>query len=339
MDTDDIDDAMNSLEAIIDEKRKPRLYATNAPAHWPPIEGPALLCGSDPRSTASRAVALMRTIAAAIKSTGADLRVGRPFGTILSPSCAFRVPMTVSDGDLLVPVFVFGAADAEAAAAFALAEELLASAEQPAPVYFAPADLPAADPAPLEVMKTVMEPRLLKRLTEDQSTPAGSYAMWWGLEGDTDPGTSEDLDVWDAIYTTCDGIETYLHGFLLSQFEMIDASAGLADVDLPEDESLVVYGPESQPIIISLSSEKGIRFHFHTEKCSRRYRQSFLEEILRLYTGIRNAIESSEIPTRELSENPAAWWRYLRGTLAEKSKNDESSTTGGQLVGAIFIEE
>ncbi|MEA3336708.1 MAG: hypothetical protein U9R25_12410 [Chloroflexota bacterium] len=166
-----------------------------------------------------------------------------------------------------------------------------------------------------------------------ESAPVGNYAMGWM----TDPGTSLAesgcLQLWDQIYHAADGVETWLVA------RMLRAAGGIGnEIDrMSYPQELVIFplqGPDRQMLVMSLSQEKGIRFHFDSEGCDPAYRDQFLEEYLDFVRAVRAGADLFEAELDGPREPRAlTWWQQVMDELT--SLEDDRDAV--QAVGTIVI--
>ena len=152
----------------------------------------------------------------------------------------------------------------------------------------------------------------------------GTYAMWWSTEEDAYFPNAPIQRLYHQIYTTIKGYETYMVGYILSEIKM-KGYEDLNRVQLPnEQQEIPVKGPEYQPILISLSMEKGIRFHFSKENTNKNYIHHFLTQIHLSLKELRNLLEQQGIEEDTSRESCGLdWFQYITRLSEQKHLRGE----------------
>ena len=154
--------------------------------------------------------------------------------------------------------------------------------------------------------------RLFSR-TKDRPPP-GTYAMWWTTPGDPDLRSSPTIASIDRVYRAVDGYASYFLALMLEA--MGTADPGETRVPMPKDVSVVWRGPEGGFYPLSISEEKGIRFHLSIETTSVRFREVFWRLFAEFAEEKRNAFVNARLPKDELSTEypggPLAWWESAK---------------------------
>ena len=167
-------------------------------------------------------------------------------------------------------------------------------------------------------------------LTQVEDVPDGRYSMWWSKDNADSFVDSPCHAALERIYKFADGIETRLLGTLLSG---IDAIEPHVDRIQYLDESLTVYlnGPEANPVVLTVSQEKGIRFHFHETTCKAEYRDEFLQRYADYVAAIRTEVEENgSALDPEWDPRALEWWQL--------SINAMNQMEDVESFGAIVIE-
>ncbi len=118
----------------------------------------------------------------------------------------------------------------------------------------------------------------------------------------------------ERIYKALDGIESYFAAHLAKLVGIIHEHSTTERLPLPEELKRVpVLGPEWQVLILSLSKDKGIRFHLHVEHTTPLYRDRFLR-LLAEHAELwhRDHIEYNLPFDDKAEERGFTWWQALQ---------------------------
>ncbi len=292
---------------------KERVWATNAPAEWPPVKCVPLLPPDDnPESLAIFGKSLER----AFSSVAGGCRLAGIARTRLSSYGLLDVPFEVFSGKSNVPVFLYIRADPESAARFSAARQFLEGRGEPSPVYFAPERLPRSAPG---LPFRPFHAGDLRRW--DGKVPPGEYSMWWPGAGDGSFTGSRAFMLIDRAYRSLAGYETYVHAAIMRALGYEDDSIGR--LGLPaEAETFPIEGPEGALFLLDISGEKGIRFLFPADRTSTAYRDAFWQ-VFSAYADFWNGAAKGRGFARDPADGPApmVWWaRSSAAALAEERK-------------------
>jgi hypothetical protein len=180
--------------------------------------------------------------------------------------------------------------------------------------------------------KPIIQPFKLANLRyEPDAIIAGEYAMWWQTPDECTLNNSATFEYLSRMYDVYKGYETYLHGYILQQTEVLVGE--LSRIKLPEDHvKYVLQAPENKKIFLDISQEKGIRFLFPVITTSRAYRERFLHGIVADLLAARLALQNQEMPLDEqLKPNSYDWFQYISQAVTQKESTGEQI----ELIGGI----
>ncbi|MBI2570639.1 MAG: hypothetical protein HYV63_26855 [Candidatus Schekmanbacteria bacterium] len=292
-------------------------WASNAPSHWPVLVTPPLPFPHDPVHPINRIFFAARLSEALPKGEG-GMKLAAVAQTRLTPDGVLEVPYEVLDGDRHVCVFVYGDAGTEAAEQFWGAAELLAKLGEPEPVYFAPAPLSRAAPRP---QLRAWGADLLG--THDAEAPTASFAIWWATSPRDRFSGSAVAGYIGRAYEALAGIQTYVLAAILRSLGLVEEHTGR--VALPEDGiAVAVTGPESRVLVLTASSETGIRFHFDPETLPVRYRDAFWKLFAEYVEGWRKSTQQEGLRLDPLADaGPLSWWRHTEAAIRQMEERGE----------------
>jgi hypothetical protein len=172
----------------------------------------------------------------------------------------------------------------------------------------------------------------VKSLQAVEELPPGRYAMWWAADDAERFQDSPCFRSWDAVYRALDGIESWVMAMLVGAVRPGEVkSTRLAYPATPIQ--FFVQGPEQQDFVLSLSQEKGVRFHFNPEQCEPAYRDRFVASFAAFARALRFLVEqqASELdPDRE----PKAlnWWNASKVVLPHLEEEGDPARFFGVLL-------
>lgn len=167
-----------------------------------------------------------------------------------------------------------------------------------------------------EIPYTENFPDLLKQKIDWDTADTNSYAMWFKSEIDNDFNKSFTKQLLTEIYN----IQRTHYSFIIADlgYHLQLSPKHLGRMELPDEHSSFVFTSENnEKIVLSISKNKGIRFHF-SSLSSPLFRLFFLKSFLIYCIALRNKI--SQIPqTIELDDGVAfiLWWQNLCATDKE----------------------
>lgn len=305
-------------------------WATNAPAHWPPVVTQVLPVptAAERAKAAVNHLFFASRLAQIFAEAGGDLKLEGVAETRLLDEGLLELQFTVLDQGQRVSVLLFPEANESTGALYLGIAAVLESLGQPTPVYYAPAPLPTADPF---VELRTFAPDWL--VNSEEPPAAGNYAMW--AEHPEEPvfSQSPSMESIGRAYRASSGIDSYIAAAFLREFGLVPEDAGR--IDLPEElMTLAAQGPEGQPLILSISREKGVRFHFHSE-CPPQYRNRFWHCYARFCEGMREHVLNHGLSADD-PDDPQQWW--LHSEQFVRQKIDEGAEPV-QAFGAIHFGE
>lgn len=311
---------------------------TNAPSSWPPIRvNPAVLAG--PNAGPFDELALFElSVSAAMKQAGLELVKIRH--TALTDSGAIQVSLLVQHDGELYGVFMYPTPTSEDASDYDAASSAIATLGMRA-AYVSTGPLPPLLPDHdtnfhVHACLTPLE----------QGLQRDDYLMWWPAEDGERFVDTAACAALTRIYAGCDGIESHLVGLLHPHLGIdlgVDTQGRLVRIPLPEDSQLFsVRGPEDRPFIVSLSAEKGIRFHFPKGTTPPAYRDRYLAHFAGYVEFWRSVFLKHEVELDTYGDlHPASWWALLMGYFSQEEHVDAAGNVVGaqpaQAVGKLLL--
>jgi hypothetical protein len=238
--------------------------------------------------------------------------------TVLTPKGILEIPIEVDDRGKKVPVFIYPSSDEKAGSLFAGTSKILRSRGRSSPVYYAPGQLPSA-PAGDPLRPFGID--LLKPYEKEDNK--GKYIMMWS---DFEKGGITDSECFkniDRSYKALSGIESYVFGVMCNELKLMDKEVGR--VRLPDDGGTIsVTGPEEEKIMISVSEEKGISFHFNPKITSSEYRDAFWSVFADYAEGWKNEAIERDFSQDYEKESPSLqhWLTMSKFMAQEREKSN-----------------
>jgi hypothetical protein len=252
-----------------DVDSEPITLFTNAPTHWPAVLTDPLIPDGIPGAESMN----LTTFGAAIKRTFEGSNCGcqleAMLKAILTPDGILEIPFLVNDSGRFVPVFLYSDSNEMFASQYYAAYGILQARGYSEPVYYAPGPLPQAPPG------NPFRPFSAELLTRHKGgLPKGNYAMMWSDESNPDILTSKCLKDIHRSFQALAGVESYVLASIFRALGLVEGET--ARMKLPQKTMTIpIVGPEDQAFILSVSEEKGIRFHFNSNLSGPEYRDSF----------------------------------------------------------------
>ncbi len=296
-------------------------WSTNAPGNWPKVERTTVAPNAP---EAMRQLSFIASLQKALRTSHSACRIAGLVTTRLDAKGLLDITLELEDQGTRVPVLLYPAADEASAAHYAGAVRFLEARGDPKPVYFAPAELPAAEPVdPLRGFGSG-DLALLK-----ESPPKEEFAMWWSSDGDALANRSPCVAAIGRAYRALDGIETYVFGAMMRQLRQVGPETGR--VRLPkEGATLYVEGPEGRQLLLEASQEKGIRFMFPVKRTPVAYRDAFWTVFADYAeTWKKGATERGLARDPAAEVNPLGWWTGMEKVMtAETEKGNPPERIG-----------
>ena len=163
----------------------------------------------------------------------------------------------------------------------------------------------------------------------------GMYGMWWKTKKEPLFTNSKTKQYLDIIHRATREYPSYFFGYILSELE-VEGFEKTKRKPLPEKPlEITVKGPEQKDIIISISREKGIRFHFPVNSTNRKYRAFFLDQISANFKAYHLMLNLRELPRDNNSiPNQQSWYTFMCEVMEEKENKGEWT----DVVGGVQIE-
>jgi hypothetical protein len=178
-------------------------------------------------------------------------------------------------------------------------------------------------------------------LSVREEIPPGNYSLWWKSE--TEPFFVE-APIHSLIretYEALSGIETFVFTALMEALEIAKPEKGR--FSLPDElVQFVIQGQEEHPYLLTASSEKGIRLHFHEEFATIAYRDAVWEafrDYAILWQGVveregllKKSVWKNWLKREEAASPPLLWWQTMEKVLERVDKTESPSLRVGTIV-------
>lgn len=151
---------------------------------------------------------------------------------------------------------------------------------------------------------------LLKQKVDWDDSDTASYAMWFKLEVDNDFNESFTKKLLTEIYT----IQRTHYSYIIADIgnHLALSAKPLVRMELPNEFSSYPFISENnEKVILSVSKNKGIRFHFSSES-PLVFRLYFLRSFL-VYCKVWESNISQNTQNMELDDGVefVLWWKYI----------------------------
>lgn len=248
---------------------EPVTLFTNAPSHWPVVTSDPLIPEGVPGFDSMNAATFGGALKRSFEESNSGCKLNAVLKPLLTPDGILEIPFEVEDAGKLFPVFLYTKSSEAAASNYYGTFNIVHQKGYQDPVYYAPSPLPNAAPGnPLGPFG----PNLLTRYRGQM--PKGNYPILWADEINTNILATKCIKDIYRSYQAIAGIESYVLANLFHKLELVEAE--VQRMRLPKKPMTIpVVGPENQHFILSVSEEKGIRFHFHPQYTAADYRDAF----------------------------------------------------------------
>jgi len=165
----------------------------------------------------------------------------------------------------------------------------------------------------------IIEFREHLNLTDMSAFPEGiEFAMWMPGEQDKSFATSLIADKWTKIYELTKHCWSYITADMLTTLKVVEE--GVTRINLPASfQAFAFLTKENEPVILSLSAEKGIRLHL-ASTTTLYYRISFLDQFIRYCDAFKYLVEFNN-GEKDADTGAAEWWRLTCKVSIEAEKN------------------
>jgi hypothetical protein len=143
------------------------------------------------------------------------------------------------------------------------------------------------------------------------------YAMWWqGIDTDFD-SSSMKKDI-KTYLDLLDFHNSYALGVLSFAFNLKEDNSRTL---MPSYDEVIMEGPEGVEIILSLSEERGINFHFPMLERYEKYRNNFIKTYIEFCYDIRAQIVENDFPKDDFGHpSSLEWYTNLLKNAQEKGE-------------------
>jgi hypothetical protein len=299
----------------------------DVPGHWPNV-----VIGDLASGELYQAFNLMRFTSGVGKVfASSELRILESDATLLTDEGVLEVPLRVADREQIYEVFFYPEPTPEAAAHYQAIKALAHRTRLINPVYYSTGLLGQKVTAPLP---NVARNDYLFLEPCPEYYPEDHYALWWPEHDTHHFENSPAYRYLDEAYKQIEGIESYIAAHIARRVELVDPNQPLTRMSLPEAELKgAARGPERVSMMVSVSKEKGIRFHFSVEHTDPIYRDRFLRLWLEHIKYMRQAIEERNLPLDiPGAERSLDWWNFFKKTMRQ---HENEASWKAQALGVI----
>jgi len=288
---------------------------TNAPEHWSRISmvvTPEQVPGAEPRNILALGAQLQKAFE---KTQG--MKLAAFMRTRLTPQGIVEIHIMVEDHGKKVPVYVFPSNANHYASFYHGATKVLTGIGMEKPIYYAPQPLPQTAPgAPFRPFGA----DLFDKPKED--LPGGKYCMWWSTEQEKAVGESECIKSIDRAFKALSGVESYILAAFLKELKIVPENT--PRVKLPQDnDSISLVGPGDEKMVMSMSEEKGLGFHFDKEKTSVHYRNAFWNQFANYAEEWKQGAIERGFPMDYEGNSPSLeHWNFMYKSMVSKSMGE-----------------
>lgn len=143
------------------------------------------------------------------------------------------------------------------------------------------------DPADISYVGLQKECFKLKNEQSRESRKHNDYALWWTNNPDILFSNTDSYKTLSKFHEENYDVNTYILG-------KIGFALGLnqneSRVKVPDYDELIIEGPEDVEIIVTVSAQTGINFHFPIDKKFERYRDNFLNAFVVFASSIKEQV-------------------------------------------------
>ncbi|MCT4616081.1 MAG: hypothetical protein N4A49_14555 [Marinifilaceae bacterium] len=148
----------------------------------------------------------------------------------------------------------------------------------------------------------------------------GEYAMWNFCRNEDKYSNSKTSVLLNEIYSVTKNYSSYLFGYLVKQAEIGDMKT-LNRIPLPEEPRIyVLKAPEDIDILLQVSQKKGFQFLFPSKKVDNKYRELFLDGVLKEFQNIEKELRRINIKA-DKDYKFANWFRMMSLQILKKEKD------------------
>ena len=168
----------------------------------------------------------------------------------------------------------------------------------------------------------------LSRIIMVDKVPTGNYCVM-KIKLDKSFDEIETAKLYREIYSNSSLIYTRILASLLSSLGAIDQS--VKRMAFPSESLTLFVTIDGEPAVLTISSEKGIRFHFNESSSDSKKTTEFLSSYSSYIKSIRSQIEGNQLEFDKLdSSDPALYWENI--VKSAKSLNESAN------IGLLVIE-
>lgn len=159
------------------------------------------------------------------------------------------------------------------------------------------------------------------------TVPAGPYSMWWS-DGDASFSASPVRQQIRRAYETLDQIHSYVFADLINA---IEGGQRQARVGMPDDiRNFLLVDSRGHPLVISVSSAKGIRLHLPETTSTVEYRlqiwRGFADYATHWLDEVNRNGQPGDAPA---PPKPLDWWTQTeRFVLSLEARKDPANRIG-----------
>ena len=166
----------------------------------------------------------------------------------------------------------------------------------------------------------------LNRIQMVDGVPSGKYIMWRVERSSNEKLSIKNLQTYNEIYANSSGIYTRLLGSILSSLGAV--SGDVKRMKFPKDPlTIYLLVDGKNPVVLTISSEKGIRFHFSENDSRMDFGADFLLNYRNFVNSLKKVVAGKGLALDDVMEiEPQKWW------------NATSSVSDVNEIGSLVVE-
>lgn len=152
-----------------------------------------------------------------------------------------------------------------------------------------------------------------------------TYALWWA--GDTSqyfPESALRKDM-ETYLDLIDHHNSYALGILSYAFGLSDSNSRIA---MPDLDQVIMEGPEGVEIVLTVSKDRGMVFHFPVKPIYERYRNNFIKVFVDFCYSIRAQVLEHDLPDDDFGQSSSLLWFRKLVADVERDKDHDVAVVG-----------
>jgi hypothetical protein len=167
--------------------------------------------------------------------------------------------------------------------------------------------------------------RSIQQSIEWQELNDVEFAIWLPCDEDPRFTTSPLTDKWTSIYSLTKHLWSFIAADLLKTLNLVDEET--FRLGLPDSfQAFAFVTTDGEQVVLSLSQEKGIRFHF-AETTPFHYRVQFMDNFIAYCKAWKSLVESNN-GEKDEDLGFENWWLLTRKTSIAVEENEPLTGVG-----------